>query len=171
MDLALSVYVVLVYVAIFVAIVCAAYRGRKRVLVFIAALFVAHIVYSTAIFISERSRYARVPLDKQTMLTISTTVLQTQRYIREHGSPPPALSAIPERRTDVGAMKDAWGRELLYDVGMDGVVTIRSYGADGKPGGSGLDRDIICRFRSRNADGSPVSDDVPTWDGIGRRFF
>ena len=40
-----------------------------------------------------------------------------------------------------GTLKDGWGRPLIFEKGK-GDLRIVSYGADGKPGGSGLDEDI-----------------------------
>ena len=41
-----------------------------------------------------------------------------------------------------GSLKDGWGRPLIFEIPQKGDLTILSYGADGKPGGSGLDEDI-----------------------------
>jgi general secretion pathway protein G len=40
-----------------------------------------------------------------------------------------------------GILKDGWGRPLIFEKGK-GDLRIVSYGADGEPGGSGLDEDI-----------------------------
>ncbi len=40
-----------------------------------------------------------------------------------------------------GALNDPWGAAYLYSL-EDGVVSIRSLGRDGRPGGSGEDRDL-----------------------------
>jgi general secretion pathway protein G len=39
---------------------------------------------------------------------------------------------------------DAWSRPFTYRL-VDGVGEVESYARDGKPGGDGFDRDIICR--------------------------
>jgi len=44
--------------------------------------------------------------------------------------------------------KDAWGRDVMlvsYDESL-GYGKIVSYGRDGKPGGTGVDRDLEVRF-------------------------
>ena len=44
---------------------------------------------------------------------------------------------------DSRALKDPWNRPLIYVVSADGEsFFVESYGADGKPGGSGVDRDL-----------------------------
>ncbi|GMU24840.1 MAG: hypothetical protein AMXMBFR13_49110 [Phycisphaerae bacterium] len=40
---------------------------------------------------------------------------------------------------------DAWDRPLIYHLPPEGPPTIMSYGADGQPGGTGKDEDIIVR--------------------------
>lgn len=40
-----------------------------------------------------------------------------------------------------GPLIDPWGRQYLYDV-ADGVPVVRSFGADGKPGGDLYDADL-----------------------------
>jgi general secretion pathway protein G len=45
---------------------------------------------------------------------------------------------------DKKALNDPWGRPLVYTVDEERrTFTIKTLGADGKPGGSGVDRDIV----------------------------
>lgn len=43
---------------------------------------------------------------------------------------------------DAGALKDPWGRPLAYKM-VDDQIDLVSLGADGKPGGQGVDADIV----------------------------
>jgi general secretion pathway protein G len=57
---------------------------------------------------------------------------------------PPGLEgwAGPYLR-DAKAMQDPWGHNVVYHLVDDGAhFSLVSYGADGKPGGAGLDRDL-----------------------------
>lgn len=45
------------------------------------------------------------------------------------------------------ALNDPWGRPLAYALGGDGVASITSLGADGKPGGKGVDQDLVASVR------------------------
>lgn len=45
--------------------------------------------------------------------------------------------------------KDAWGRPFAYQFVEEGKATIISYGADGKPGGSGQDADMTVEVTKR----------------------
>jgi general secretion pathway protein G len=40
-------------------------------------------------------------------------------------------------------MKDPWGHTIHYHVLQDGTFSLTSFGADGKPGGTGQDADIV----------------------------
>jgi hypothetical protein len=48
---------------------------------------------------------------------------------------------------------DGWGREILCSYDKDDVVTLTSFGRDGKKGGVGEDADIVGIFRARTTDG------------------
>jgi hypothetical protein len=41
---------------------------------------------------------------------------------------------------------DGWGRQIGLSVDGD-VITLTSLGADGKPGGTGDNRDFVCSIR------------------------
>jgi general secretion pathway protein G len=42
-----------------------------------------------------------------------------------------------------GALRDSWGNDFKYDLGAEnGLVTITSFGRDGKPQGEGVDADL-----------------------------
>ena len=49
---------------------------------------------------------------------------------------------------------DGWNRPLQYRVAQDGIITLTSLGADGKPGGDGEDADISVSYRSKRPNGS-----------------
>jgi hypothetical protein len=87
------------------------------------------------------------------------TLVRIQTYMKEHRLPPPNLSVVPVEDGPLGKPVDGWGREFLYSVDCDGVITLSSLGADGEPGGDNHDADIVMRYRTRNADGSLNVDD------------
>jgi len=41
------------------------------------------------------------------------------------------------------ALNDPWGRPLSYALSADGAASVTSLGADGKPGGKGVDQDLF----------------------------
>jgi hypothetical protein len=88
-------------------------------------------------------------------------------YGRVHGSLPPDLASLP--RLDLKPewdhhLEDGWRRRLIYEVDSSGIVTLKSLGRDGVPGGSGDNADISFRFPSRNADGSRIEADYSTYN-------
>jgi prepilin-type N-terminal cleavage/methylation domain-containing protein len=48
---------------------------------------------------------------------------------------------------DSGFLTDGWGNGLFFKTSTEGTLSITSYGADLKQGGSGLDEDIVLEIR------------------------
>ena len=101
----------------------------------------------------------RIPPGDMTNSSMVETQVRMQMYMKEHGETPPNLAALPTRKGYVNSTTDGWGRELQYTVDQEGVITLTSLGADGKPGGGGLNKDIVQRYRTRNPDGSSCIND------------
>ncbi len=55
---------------------------------------------------------------------------------------PPVLSPVAGVRYIRKLVKDPWGNLVLQEVGKHGEPVYLCLGADGKPGGTGLNRDI-----------------------------
>lgn len=51
-------------------------------------------------------------------------------------------------------LMDGWGNPLRFSLSSDGVITLTSYGWDGKPGGSGWNADVSMSFYTRHPDGT-----------------
>lgn len=75
-----------------------------------------------------------------------------QAYALDNGSPPPALQALLTKPGDAPSwngpyakpadLRDPFGHAYAYAMpGTHGRYDITFYGADGKPGGEGIDRD------------------------------
>lgn len=68
-------------------------------------------------------------------------------YRQEMGLPPASFANLEGTEgiyepIEDGIIRDAWDHPLVYSQeGAD--YTVRSYGRDGKPGGAGLDRDLL----------------------------
>jgi len=78
-------------------------------------------------------------------------------YAHDHNQLPPTLSALPRltRKPEADRyLEDAWRRPLIYEVETSGIVTLKSLGRDGLPGGSGQDADVTLSFPSHRPDGS-----------------
>lgn len=83
-----------------------------------------------------------IPPETSTRSAMHDTFDRIDAYIKENGTTPRSLSALPSRDRSANRTTDAWGRELHYNVADDGTITLTSLGADGKAGGHGEDSDI-----------------------------
>jgi len=84
-------------------------------------------------------------------------------YARTNNHLPADLSVLPLHLEKDCSVVDGWGRKIIYEVDSSGIVTLKSLGRDGNAGGAGEDADIICGFRSRDAQGK-WSDPLCNWD-------
>ena len=100
-----------------------------------------------------------IPPDTVTQTLMHDTFDRIEAYIEENGNVPRSLSVLPLRRQYADRTTDGWGRELLYIVGDDETITLKSLGADGQTGGHGEDSDIMIYRMPRNSDGSTNADD------------
>ena len=114
----------------------------------LAALVVPRII--------SRPDEARVVAAKQDLAVISQALklyrLDNQRYpTNEQGLnaliAKPELSPVPSNWKPGGYLerlpKDPWGNAYVYvNPGLHGEIDVMSLGADGKPGGEGLDADL-----------------------------
>jgi len=114
----------------------------------LAALVVPRVI--------SRPDEARAVAAKQDIATISQALklyrLDNQRYpTAEQGlaalTAKPELAPVPPNWKPGGYVerlpKDPWGNAYVYvNPGLHGEIDVLSLGADGKPGGEGLDADI-----------------------------
>ena len=127
----------------------------KRVLILFGA--VAAVIVSAAVFVVDSNIPPRA-LTASRMQVLKRRVLQ---YARAHGELPRSLVDLPAIEGYDGGIRDGWRRTILFEVSSN-VVTFRSLGRDGAPGGSGDDTDIVRSFPARDAQGR-WSDEVITW--------
>ena len=104
-------------------------------------------------------RSLMIPPESLTHAAIQSTMVRIHMYMLDNREYPPDLSVLPERKGYDNRVIDGWGRPLLYSVDENGIISVSSLGRDGKPGGEGLDADIVRRNRTRNEDGSLDIDD------------
>ena len=86
-----------------------------------------------------------VPKDALTRTDMRVIGFRLDEYVRTHGQLPPNLAAMPSRNGKRNRITDAWDRPLRDTVEGD-TITLASFGADGKPGGSDLDADLSETF-------------------------
>ncbi len=104
-----------------------------------------------------------VPPDDMTVTAIGETMMRIQMHMKSQRDYPRDLSELPKLDGHTNQVTDGWGRTLLYSVDEMGVISLTSFGRDGKPGGDGLDQDIVHRQRTRDDDGK-LNIDEELWD-------
>ena len=86
-----------------------------------------------------------------TRTRIGGIAYQLGEYLRVHKRLPAELSDLPSRVGYDNSLKDAWGNKVLWDV-SGRIITLRSLGRDGKPGGKGEDSDHVLLFEPERTD-------------------
>lgn len=66
-------------------------------------------------------------------------------YMLKHRRLPERLEDVAEYLDPPRIPKDPWGNDYVYTKEGSREYTVISYGADGRPGGSGIDTDISSR--------------------------
>ena len=80
-------------------------------------------------------------------------------YAKAHGKVPESITDLPKRDGYANQTQDGWGHELIYNVSDKGTVTLTSFGADQKPGGTDDDADISTTYRWLNEEGQFMAAD------------
>src|SRR6185436_15963047 len=97
----------------------------------------------------------RITPSEMTRTAIVETFVRFNLYGETNNTLPTSLAVLPKREGYINRTTHGWNRPLQYTVTDDGVITLKSFGADGKPGGAGKNADIAQSYRSKKPDGSP----------------
>jgi hypothetical protein len=65
----------------------------------------------------------------------------------KHNALPDDFAQLDFVKREPDRLKDEWGRQIEIEITPEHVVTLRSLGSDGKPGGIGAAADIVGAFR------------------------
>ena len=97
------------------------------------------------------ARYVHDDNTKQAKAIYDCTALRTavKLYRLKTGQLPGSLEAIADCFEDNVLPEDPWGNPYRYVVKTGGAFDIICLGADGKPGGEGIDRDLTPKSRFR----------------------
>ena len=107
-------------------------RLRTSFLLLICApLLVALFISCILIFLD------LIPPRENTIGAMYETCARIQLYMMKHGKVPTSAADLPIRKGYVNQTTDGWGYQLRWSVDDSGVVTITSFGADGKQGTAG----------------------------------
>jgi hypothetical protein len=82
--------------------------------------------------------------------------VRIQDFWNEHGKVPRMPDELPQLKDRDCSLKDGWGREVIWEWDGQNTVTVRSFGRDGKAGGTGEDADMEIVFVGRQ----PRQDDL-----------
>src|SRR5260370_849109 len=88
----------------------------------------------------------------ETFGAMLATFQRIGRYARDHGQLPASLAELPKPERHEQREFDPWGRVLHYEVDRNGIVSLTSFGRDGKPGGRLWNADFTMRYYSRRPD-------------------
>lgn len=98
---------------------------------------------TVALFAQERiSRGDRAKM-RETRETMRQLQLDLATHHQIHGAYPDELKALVDDKLREALPKDAWGRDFAYQLTTEHGYKLTSWGADGKAGGDGGNRDIV----------------------------
>jgi len=106
-------------------------------IVFLASAWIGFKILDEAI---------RIPPKGLTMTNMIGIKRRMLLYVRRHRQMPQSLEQLPILNGYYNSTEDEWGNPIQYSI-TNGVVALKSFGADGKPGGTGDAEDIIESFR------------------------
>jgi hypothetical protein len=88
----------------------------------------------------------RIPPHDLTVTRIRILDVRIRIYWETHKQLPKKLSDLPILKGRDNSVIDGWGRPIKYDIIGTSAVTLSSFGADGKAGGTGLNQNIAIPF-------------------------
>jgi len=89
-----------------------------------------------------------------THTAITETFVRMNLYAQQRHSIPTSLDVLLKRTGYANRTTDGWNRPLLFETRADGILTLKSFGKDGKPGGKGEDADISTSYQAKHEDGT-----------------
>ncbi|MEI7948103.1 MAG: type II secretion system protein GspG [bacterium] len=91
---------------------------------------------------------------QMTHSAIIETFVRMHLYAQQRHSIPTSLDVLPKRTGYANRTTDGWNRPLLFETSADGILTLKSFGKDGKPGGKGEDADISTSYYAKHENGT-----------------
>ena len=94
-----------------------------------------------------------IPPDSLTYNSMHMIKRRILRYAHTHHELPKTLDELPVIPGYSDRLTDGWEERILYRTNDDSSITLTSYGKDGRPGGEGLDADMVGIFMLKTPDG------------------
>jgi hypothetical protein len=89
-----------------------------------------------------------------THTAITETFVRMNLYAQQHHSIPTSLDVLPKRTGYANRTTDGWNRPFLFETSADGILTLKSFGKEGKPAGKGEEADISTSYQAMHEDGT-----------------
>ena len=121
---------------------------HKRTWISAGIAFVA--VLCLAVFLADV-----IPPRNLTRTRIGTLKRKILLFVSEFHRLPAGLAELPRPVDYNNKTTDGWGNQIYHSYDTNGIVTLRSFGSDGRPGGTGDAADIQISFPTKGADGLP----------------
>lgn len=96
---------------------------------------------------------------EMTHTAIGETFYRVHLYGKQSHKIPDSFDVLPVREGYANQTTDGWKKNLILEIKDDKIMTITSYGKDGKPGGEGEDADVSKSHWLRREDGRLWVDD------------
>jgi hypothetical protein len=94
-----------------------------------------------------------IPPGNLTRTRITILKHQILLFVSEFHRLPADLAELPRPINSDNKTTDGWGNQIFYSYDTNGIVTLRSFGADDRPGGTGDAADIQISFPTKGDDG------------------
>lgn len=118
-------------------------RGMSLVEVMVTIAIILTLMSVVALGVFQNYQWARVDLTK---LTMDRAAQQVDVYEVRHGRPPTTAEGLRAATMAPEPPADGWGRPLDYaSPGGQARYEIGSLAADGAPGGTGWNEDLVFR--------------------------
>jgi len=91
-----------------------------------------------------------------TRTAITEAFARIHLYAQLSNKIPESLDILPKREGYANCTTDGWKRNLQYSVDSDGIISLKSFGKDGLPGGSVDDADVEVRYHTRDTEGRSI---------------
>ena len=97
-----------------------------------------------------------IPPEAMTRSSMSVLQYYVMAHYRQTGAFPGGDLSVLLSQEQMGLLVDAWGRKIVYSTVDDQTIRLLSYGADGRAGGKGKNRDITIEFELRDIGTDPI---------------